>query len=453
LPYVAFAVRIGLQNRIYQSNVSDFALNDKRTITGKMNFKRPSRRTYNVAQIQAAQTKAAGKKSAEKNAAQKIRAGEFTGVIPGLMRAVADNPDDIPAWRNLARAYNEKRDFKNGLKAAEQLVRLQPGSIPAQVGLAMILSNMRDFDRSLPLLQELYDEEPENLVILDCLKVGHHNQGNREKAVKFGDDALRLRDQYAREFATKRKFPPIEHTFWKQEERTRKIISYSLYGEKRVYHHGAIINARLSKYIFPDWSCRFYLGDDVPQGVVAELQQSGAEVVFAGHEHSEVPKAFWRFLVADDPKVKFFMIRDCDARPTTKDALAIAAWLDRGRPFHVLRDHVLHNMPMMGGMWGGRTDYTWDMAARIAVYCRNGVNNIYGADQDFLMNHIWPLIRDKTLVYDSYYNLMGSSSFPYFGKGTDADHLGMGVVGNKLLRAEAMDFGLPWPDGGVKSGK
>ena len=37
----------------------------------------------------------------------------------------------------------------------------------------------------------------------------------------------------------------------------KKVISFSLYGNDPKYCVGAIKNAKLAKYIYPDWVCRF----------------------------------------------------------------------------------------------------------------------------------------------------------------------------------------------------
>ncbi len=35
---------------------------------------------------------------------------------------------------------------------------------------------------------------------------------------------------------------------------------------------------------------------------------------------------FWRFLVADDPQVDRFIVRDSDSRLNARDAYAVAEW-------------------------------------------------------------------------------------------------------------------------------
>jgi hypothetical protein len=43
---------------------------------------------------------------------------------------------------------------------------------------------------------------------------------------------------------------------------------------------------------------------------------------------------FWRFLVADDPSVDRFIVRDADSRLNPRDALAVAEWVRSGTALH-----------------------------------------------------------------------------------------------------------------------
>ncbi len=51
----------------------------------------------------------------------------------------------------------------------------------------------------------------------------------------------------------------------------KKIISFSLWGDNPKYTIGAIENAKLAKTIYPDWICRFYVGNSTPDEIWDEL--------------------------------------------------------------------------------------------------------------------------------------------------------------------------------------
>lgn len=45
-------------------------------------------------------------------------------------------------------------------------------------------------------------------------------------------------------------------------------------------------------------------------------------------------------------------MRDADARLSQRDYAAVQEWMTSTRPFHSFKDHSLHKVPIMGGMWG-----------------------------------------------------------------------------------------------------
>ena len=52
----------------------------------------------------------------------------------------------------------------------------------------------------------------------------------------------------------------------------------------------------------------------------------------------------WRFLIADDLDVEYFLVRDTDSRLSMRDGLAVTEWirLHNDSAFHCMRDHPSH---------------------------------------------------------------------------------------------------------------
>jgi hypothetical protein len=100
---------------------------------------------------------------------------------------------------------------------------------------------------------------------------------------------------------------------------------------------------------------------------------------------------FWRFLAASDQAADPILFRDCDSRLNVREAAAVAAWLERGRRFHVMRDHPHHaDWPMLAGMWGVRGGIIGDMDRRVGGWGRWHEKL---EDQRFLAAEIWPLAQ------------------------------------------------------------
>ena len=202
--------------------------------------------------------------------------------------------------------------------------------------------------------------------MLDALKVAHFYTGKIAEAIRYGQRALDLRDQEAC-----RNPPPFALNEPAGPPSGKNVISFSLWGTAPFYGYGAMINLVLSRTIYPGWTCRFYIDATVPPACAAFLRDNGADVRNIEDEYPGVG-LFQRFLVMNDPTVGRFLVRDCDARLSAAEADLVRQWIDSGYPFHVVRDHVLHNELMIGCLWAGRTDCGIDIVELMRRYFTNG---------------------------------------------------------------------------------
>jgi hypothetical protein len=99
----------------------------------------------------------------------------------------------------------------------------------------------------------------------------------------------------------------------------KRVISFGLYGTNPKYTTGAIRNVETAKIYFPGWVCRFYVTSDVPESVVTTLRSLGAEIEQIPAGKGYISGMFWRFLVAADPTVDRYIIRDSDSRMNARD--------------------------------------------------------------------------------------------------------------------------------------
>jgi hypothetical protein len=142
----------------------------------------------------------------------------------------------------------------------------------------------------------------------------------------------------------------------------------------------------------------------------------------------------------NDASVGRFLVRDCDARLSPTEADLVAQWIDSGQPFHVVRDHVLHNELMIGCLWAGRTDCGIDIVELMRRYFTFGPTAKYGHDQRMLGLMLWPLIRRHCLVHDKYYRLDGVETLPL----PDPDsHFGAGRQNIEAVLREVEQLGIP----------
>jgi len=209
------------------------------------------------------------------------------------------------------------------------------------------------------------------------------------------------------------------------ENRARNIISFSLWGDRPEYVTGAIVNAQISRYVYPGWTARFYCDPNVPADAREALRFYGAQTIVMKRPEDAQIRMMWRFLASDDPNINVFLVRDTDSRLNAQELLAVQDWLKSGKRFHTMRDHLLHSGPMMGGMWGGYAGVLPNLKDWI-----HASTDYYGerfVDQFFLWDKLWPLVRDDVRAHDSLGTFHGSVPFPEGFRLPADHHIGGGV--------------------------
>jgi len=181
------------------------------------------------------------------------------------------------------------------------------------------------------------------------------------------------------------------------------IISFSLWGTDPKYMQGALENIKLVDEIYPGWKCRFYVNSSIPKDLPQKLKDAGGEVITIVDNLGPYSGMFWRFLVNDDPAVDYYIIRDADSRISYREQGCVREWMASGKSFNTIHDHFFHHgVPMLGGMWGGRTGRIPNMTEKVHAWPRQ---HHHGDDQIFLAHIIWPLIHNDCLRHDNGYEL------------------------------------------------
>jgi hypothetical protein len=205
-----------------------------------------------------------------------------------------------------------------------------------------------------------------------------------------------------------------------------QIISFSLFGTDPKYCQGAVRNAEAAPYLYPGWTCRFYVDAGVAKAVVEQLLNRGAQVIrMAPQWPAASHGTLWRFLVADDPGVRRWIVRDADSLLNIREATAVQEWLASDRHFHLMRDHFDHSELVLAGLWGGVHGALPPLPPVIGDFLasRPGVLN-RTADQELLREVLWPTIRTSVLVHDSQFSFGERRDFSPFAALAAGNHLG-----------------------------
>lgn len=212
-----------------------------------------------------------------------------------------------------------------------------------------------------------------------------------------------------------------------------KVLSFCLFdsskyktqhdfGNMEKYVLGAVRNATIKNDYFPDWEMRVYCDNDLNIDNVKKLEKLNVNVIniekqiddiyYPKYENSNtVYGMFWRFVPASDTNVEYFVSRDCDSRFSEREVCAVNEWIESKKQFHIIRDHPGgHGWVINGGMWGCMGGFIEDIDKSIKNFLENSHwAHQQAADQRFLEECIYPVVKNYALVHDEYFNYEGNA--------------------------------------------
>jgi hypothetical protein len=299
--------------------------------------------------------------------------------------------------------------YEDALKACRQWVSLDSGSTTAKDSLLSILIRLGRFDEVISQACERLAGESLNFSLRSSLCNALGQTGRLDEARTVGMECLGLKDR----LVTRQPFDVADVVIpqFDWATRRRNVIAFSLFGSKRKYCEGAIRNAVAAHFLYPEWTCRFYIDESVPAEIVKRLHAEDAQIKRVGGLPAGLYGTFWRFLVADDPLVDRYLVRDCDACLCLRERVAVEDWIASGRHFHVMRDGYTHTELILAGMWGGIRGALPALTEAIVDF-GNTAPLGRTADQNFLRERIWPTVRQSALVHDSFFMFGGAIDFP-----------------------------------------
>jgi hypothetical protein len=210
----------------------------------------------------------------------------------------------------------------------------------------------------------------------------------------------------------------------------KRIISFSLWGTDPKYLVGAVENAKLQKEVYPDWTCRFYLDQTIPEEIINKLTSLGSEIVHR-QDSNGYRNMFWRFEPAFDTTIERFIVRDCDSRLSYREATAVQEWIESDLPFHIIRDHDRHDVIILGGLWGAKSGFIPEFKTLYLSFL-NYLDTqkpffkrapYFYADQIFLTKKIWPMVKDRHMAHDDKARFTGNER-PFLVAAKDGTHIG-----------------------------
>ncbi|WP_140921466.1 tetratricopeptide repeat protein [Limnobaculum xujianqingii] len=322
-------------------------------------------------------------------------------------------------FHQLASQFQEamrKADYQKGKELAEATLRIMPRNQDVQASYALCLMRTGEYEKSYKLYKRLLKTAPLNQLpstMIDGLTEVCGWLQRPEEVRRYGLMSLEEADKIfsaGKVYPLPTGNPPPFNPNNPQEN----VISFTLFGSAPRYCEAAVMNAIVSKDLFPDWECRFYLDDTVPQGVQERLSKAGANVIKVDEATRQaLPALMWRFLVLDDPKVKRYIIRDADSLLSEREQAAINEWVNSDYWYHHIRDYFTHSELILAGLWGGcHNENLPSVIDATREYLSQQEAHKRFVDQYFLRQYIWPTVRQSVLSHDDIFGFHHAKPFP-----------------------------------------
>ncbi|HHP8268852.1 TPA: tetratricopeptide repeat protein, partial [Acinetobacter baumannii] len=306
-------------------------------------------------------------------------------------------------------------DYVKAYQHVKKAVSLVPGHPGALSDLAYTELRLRRYGDAYQHYMQAIKASGSNVNtnLYDGLTEVCHHLNKKEEKIKFGRLAISTKKELTKNEPALNipTHKPVPFSSNPQEN----IIAFSLFGANPRYCETSILNTKLAQEIYPEWTCRYYVDESVPELVQQRLQANGAQVVHVSPTQKQLSGLFWRFLVMDDPVVKRFLVRDADSIVSYREKAAVDAWLKSDQWFHLMRDSYSHTELILAGMWGGCTGIFHNIEAHIRDYVATGRypdNRVI--DQHYLRYCIWPTLKQSVLVNDSQQFDENSADFPVY---------------------------------------
>jgi tetratricopeptide (TPR) repeat protein/GR25 family glycosyltransferase involved in LPS biosynthesis len=343
--------------------------------------------------------------------------GDRQGAINKILAVITANLPLMPRSAGLQFAYYlfQLQDYATGEKVLSDLLKQYPADLEILENRAVMRTRINKMAGAATDFQQVVVQNPGAVNAWDGLASALHQLQRWDEAQRAGEESLVRKDHRAEAAylyeELRVNWPDVSPQVWDGQNSGSDVIAFSLWGNNPRYLRGAVRNLQEAPIIYPGWVCRFYVDDSVPVEFVNLAIELGAQVVQQSASQSVRQKLSWRFLVANDPTVRRFLVRDADAVISGREAKAVAEWLESDRLFHVMRDYWTHTDLMLAGMWGGRSGLLPDLAPLVLSYVSGKLETL-NIDQWFLRDRVWPLIRSGTLIHDRCFRVLEARVWP-----------------------------------------
>lgn len=329
-------------------------------------------------------------------------------------------------------------DYHTALDAASKAHRLIPNNIKPLSDMATTYTYLEQWDDAIKTAKKALTLESNHLNSLDVLAHAYGAKRDWQKAGLYGHQALALRDQQiCQKIHT---YPQLDTAFMDRDTTQKQnLISFSLFGHRSEYIETAVINAQIVAKIYPNWACRFYIDDSVPNEVIARLSNAHSQVIKVTPDQAKLPGTMWRFLAMDDENAGYILFRDVDSVISHREASTVKEWIESQKCFHTIRDSGSHTELILAGLWGAKAGSIPNIFQLMKDYLQKNTKITRHTDQYFLRESVWQYVRQDLYSSDRLFGFMNAHPITDVGFDYEKTHVGCDE-GNALFTLTSTDL-------------
>ena len=241
-------------------------------------------------------------------------------------------------------------------------------------------------------------EKIKDVKIKHTMRLGSRYRPHRPKNNKrmgFLNETIIIANQWINFLTLDKGWIPVEG---------RSLISLCLVTNGIDHTMGALRNVVLAKRLMPNWEVRIYVNDKISYNIIQTLHVFGAEIVLINEEEIAIPSNYWAYLVADDPNVTRFIVRNVTHRLSPRQTRLINDWQLSDHAYHTIRDRPWHSdMALVPDLFGAVREHLYHRLNTSMFNIILGATQEEGIDdvRGLLNDVIWPVIKEDVLSHDS----------------------------------------------------
>ena len=366
------------------------------------------------------------------DAARLYQQGKLVDAINCQLEVVHQNRNspDISDYLQVCFILYELKDYPSIIYFMTEASKIWPDDYNLTKNFGTCYNRLGNHDKAKEYLEKALTINNADPALYDSLTFNSYHLKQYNEAAYYGEKSLTIKDAIYTSSPISIQQRDNSNT---SSEDKANIISFSLWGSSERYLNSAIKNAQLTPFVYPGWRCRFYCDQTVPEATRGELLAAGAEIIMMPEQQILHEGLFWRFLVANDPTINRFLVRDADSLINARERLAVDEWISSDKDFHIMRDWWTHTDLILAGMWGGKANRLPSLQHHWMPYLISKTRTA-NCDQLFLAEIVWPAIRDECLIHDRLFNALNARKFPSNCQLPGKQHIGQSahVIDSKI---------------------